>query len=422
MDLVDFSLLFNPCLQVFKISKSKECYQVAMSTDAFKEKPKFIPDSSQGDYWGGHMMSFSTFRFVTILLGLFGIDHLALRSPFTAFLKFLVNIFFYGAWWIYDIIQVFVDEENVAKYGLSTPWGPRGHGFRFFKGVTDKKINEYPNSSPIVNSTSTILYIFYALSTAYFSFLGLPSLFAGDYIGGVLKLISLAFIIPFPIYMFTGIYEYFTSGGIEKEGVPRTWPIVTILNNFIFHDPEDRYPAVNMLSPTEKENQMKVYRKHLEDYQGKQSTKKPFTTLWEAAYGWATGPLKVFELAGAASKTAEAGAQVTQTTAKAMNKIVEKDPEKLLPGASCPKPEENAEPNETTPLMKGGGLFQFSSPEESMSTGFDVLVMGGILTLILGGFVVAAFRKIPYPKRNTEDEYPRKTYDRDDAPPKPGAV
>ncbi len=407
---------------MFKTPKSKESQQVAMSTDALQDKPKFIPEPSQGDYWGGHMMNFSTFRFVTILLGLFGIDHLALRSPFTAFLKFLVNIFFYGAWWIYDIIQVFVDEENVAKYGLSTPWGPRGHGFRFFKGVTDKKLNEYPNQSPIVNNSSTVLYIFYALSTAYFSFLGLPSFFAGDYVGGILKLLSLAFIITFPIYFFTGIYEHFTSGGVEKEGVPRTWPIVTILNSFLFHDPEDHYPAVNMLSSTEKNKQMEAYETKVNAYQGKQSTKRPFTTLWEAAYGWATGPLKVFELAGAATKTAEAGAQVTQTTAKAMNKIVESNPEKLLPGGSCPAPEGGEGATETTPLMKGGGLFQITSPEESISTGFDVLMMGGIVTLILGGFAVAALRKIAYPKRNTEDEYPRKTYDRDDAPPKPGAV
>ncbi len=394
-----------------------------MSTDALKEKPKFIPEPSQGDYWGGHMMSFSTFRFVTILLGFFGIDHLALRSPFTAFLKFLVNIFFYGAWWFYDIIQVFVDEENVAKYGMSTPWGPRGHGFRFFKGVTDKKLNEYPNLSPIVGGSSTILYIFYALSTAYFSFLGLPSFVAGDYVGGILKLLSLAFIITFPIYMFTGIYEYFTSGGIEKEGVPRSWPIVTILNSFLFHDPEDKYPAVNMISPTEKDKQMNVYTKNVEEYRGKQTTKKPFTTLWEAAYGWATGPLKLFELAGATTKTAEAGAQVTQATAKAMTKIVDKNPEKLLPGGSCPKPEGGNEANESTPLMKGGGIFNITSPEESISTGFDVLLVGGILSLIIGGFAVAAFRKMPFPKRRTEeDEYPRKTYDRDDAPPKPGAV
>jgi len=388
-----------------------------MSTDALKEKPKFIPEPSQGDYWGGHIMSFSTFRFVTILFGFFGIDHLALRSPFTAFLKFFINIFLYGAWWIYDIIQVFTDEENVAKYGLSTPWSPRGHGFRYFKGVTDKKLNEYPNPSPLLSGSSTFLYVLYALSCNYFSFLGLPSLIAGDTIGFVIKLLSLALIIPFPIYMFTGIYEYFTSAGLEKTGAPRTWPIVTILTSFLLHDPVESYPATRLLSEKVKADQLANYNKEVEAYRGKQTTKKPFTTLWEALYGWATGPLKVFELAGAASKTAEAGAAVTQTTAKAMAKIVDENPEKLLPGGSCPTPEAS----ETTPLMKGG-FFQFTSPEESASTGLDVLLFGGILTLIVGGFAVAAFRKMSVPKRRTEDEYPRKTYDRDDSPPNPGGV
>lgn len=386
-----------------------------MSTEALKEKPKFIPQPSQGDYWEGHILSFSTFRFITILLGFFGIDHLALRSPFTAFLKFFVNIFFYGAWWIYDIIQVFIDEEFVAKYGLSTPWAPRGHGFRYFTGVTDKKLNEYPNPSKLVSDSSTLYYVLYAWTTTYFSFLGLPNLIAGDKWGFFIKLLSLALIIPFPVYLFTGIFEYFTSAGIEKTGVPRTWPIVTILNSFLFHDPNDTYPAVNLLSEKQQEDQLKEYNRKLEQYQNKQTTKKPTTTLWEAFYGWATGPLKLFELAGAASKTAEAGAQVTQTTARAMNKIIDKNPEALLPGAAtaaaAPQPEQ-----------KGGGFFQFASPEESNTTGLDVLVLGGMATLILGGFALAFFRKIPFSKKNTEDEYPRKTYGRDDTPPNPGSV
>ena len=387
-----------------------------MSTDALKEKPKFIPDPSQGDYWGGHIMSFSTFRFVTIALGLFGIDHLALRSPFTAFLKFLVNIFFYGAWWIYDMIQVFVDEEYVSKYGLSTPWAPRGHGFRYFTGVTDTKTNEYPNPSKLLSGSSTLLFVFYALSTAYLSALGLPSLLAGDKWGALIKFVSLFLIIPYPVYMFTGIYEYFTCAGVETKGAPRTWPIVTILSSFLLHDPAETYPAVNLLSETEGGKQMAVYNKQVEDYRNKQTTKKPFTTLWEAFYGWATGPLKVFELAGAASKTAEAGAAVTQTTARAMSKIIDKNPEKLIPGASSPTPPESTS-------QKGGGLFQFSSPEESMTTGFDVLVLGGMATLIVGGFALAFFRKIPFLKKNTEDEYPRKSYEqRDDTPPNPGGV
>ena len=388
-----------------------------MSTEAFKDKPKFVPEPSQGDYWGGHVVNYSTFKFLTLFLGLIGLDHLVLRSPFTAFLKFLININFYGAWWIYDIIQVWTDGEFVSKYGLSTPWGPRGHGFRYFKGVTDTKTNEFPNPSPILNNASTFLYVLYAIFSVILGFLGIPSLIAGDKVGFVFKLISLCLIFPFPIYLMTGVYDYFTSAGVEKEGVPRQWPIITTLTSFLLHDPSESYPATWMLSESEKEKQLAVYTKRVEDYSTKQSTKKPFTTLWEAIYGWATGPLKVFELAGAATKTAEAGAAVTQTTARAMSKIIEKNPEALLPGAHF------TPPADTPDLPKqAGGFFAFKSPEESMSTGLDVLVFGGMAVLVLGGLATAFVRKIPFPKRKTEDEYPRKTYGRDDAPPNPGGV
>jgi len=91
---------------------------------------KYNPNASQGDFWGGYMLDFNLFRVLAILpfTGLLGIDQLALRSPFTALLKFLVNLFFYGAWYIYDVIQLVVDKTNIAKYGMSTPFGPRGAG------------------------------------------------------------------------------------------------------------------------------------------------------------------------------------------------------------------------------------------------------------------------------------------------------
>ena len=59
---------------------------------------KFIPSPSQGDFWGGYMMDFTWYKALAFfpLTGLLGIDQLALRSPFTAFLKLVVNIFFWG--------------------------------------------------------------------------------------------------------------------------------------------------------------------------------------------------------------------------------------------------------------------------------------------------------------------------------------
>lgn len=407
MDLADCSLPFNLLAGVQNFKKQR---RVSNSMSGASEK-SFIPEPSQGDFWGGYMLDTWLYKVLAIfpITGFLGIDHLALRSPFTAVLKFVINILFWGIWYFYDILQVMMDAPFMAKYGMSTPWGPRGHGYKLFKDLTEDNLNEFAKPSPQNKGlVSTLLYILYTMSCAYLSFTGLPSFLAGDYVGGVMKLLSLLLIFTFPLYMLTGIYDYYTSASIQKEGVPRTWPILPLLNGFLLHDPAERYPATNMIPKEEADKQLEVYDALVKQYRGEQTTKKPTTTLWEAIYGWATGPLKVFELAGAASKTAEAGAKVTQATATAMTEVLKEDPRALIPGAAPP----SAPP---TAPQQGGGMAR-------MTEGMDTLLFMGIGLLLVGGFATAFFRKILLPKRNQGDEYPRKTYDRDDAPPNPGAI
>jgi hypothetical protein len=46
----------------------------------------------------------------------------------------------------------------------------------------------------------------------------------------------------------------------------------------------------------------------------------------------------------------------------------------------------------------------------------------GMGVLIAGGFAAALLRKFAVPRRQEDDEYPRKVYERDDSPPNPGRV
>jgi hypothetical protein len=368
----------------------------------------FSPDPSQGDYWNGYMLEFTWYKLLAIfpITGFLGIDQLALRSPLTATLKFLVNVMFWGVWYFYDLIQAFTDETSVAKYGLSTPYGPRGHGYKFFRNVTETNVNELPKASPQNGGiVSSILYLFYAFSCLYFSFTGLPSFFAGDYMGGLMKIVSLALIITFPVYLLTGVFEYFNSGDLELKGAKRTWPFVPGLMAFLMHDPNYTYPAVNLLPKEEADKQLEVYEAVIEQYHKEQDGKKtPFARAWEALYHLPDPWLGVGKLAGAGADAVEAGAKVTSVTANALAKVATENPAALIPGAAALPP----------PNQKGGGY-----PPDTF--GLDVILSSAMAFLVLGGLGAALLRKITAPTRR-DDEYPRKAYDGDDSPPDPRRV
>ncbi len=401
---------------MFKTPKSKESHQVAMSTVSEKS---FIPEPTHGDYWGGYMLDSWFYKVLAIfpLTGFLGIDHLALRSPFTAILKFLVNILFWGAWYIYDIIQMMMDNTFVAKYGMSTPWGPRGNGYKLFKDLTEDNLNEFPKSSSYyAGFLGTFLFLLYSLSSAYLSFTGLPSFIAGDYVGGLVKLCTIFLL---PVYLVTGIYEFFTAGNLEKEGVPRTWPIISpgIMPTLLINDPADRYPAVNLLPKEESEKQLKTYKTKVDDW--KSNGNKPMLQgFLDIAYTWATAPLTPLQAVGATKGMALAASDVGQSLAKAIQKKVTTDPDAVIDsvlGKAMPSSPIPIELKENVSIdnpikQKGGG---------ELSYGLDTLVLGGMVVLVLGGFATALLRKlVPSPK--SDDEYPRKAYDRDDLPPVPG--
>lgn len=404
-----------------KSADSKEPHPIAMSADS---DSKFIPEPSQGDYWNGYMLDFLFYKILAVfpLTGFFGMDHLALRSPGTATLKFFVNLFFWGAWYFYDIIQVLIDEKSVAKYGMSTPYGPRGHGYKFFKNVTEDNLNEFPKPSPQYGGfVSTILFIFYAMSCLYFSFLGLPSLFAGDYMGGMMKIVSLALIITFPIYLFTGVFEYFNAGSLELKGAKRTWPFIPGLMAFLMHDPNNTYPAVNLLPKEEAEKQLIPYQQIADDYHKEQEGKKtPFARAWDALYHLPDPYLGAGKLAGAGADAVQAGAKVTQVTANALAKVAAENPAALIPGAGAaalaPPPPPNAAAT-APPPQTGGGMAR--GPD---GLALDTIVMSGMAFLAIGGLAAAFLRKMSVPTRTDEPKYPRSPSERDDAPPEPDTV
>ena len=177
--------------------------------------------TTQGSYWKGSQFSYNLFMFITIfpLTGMFGIDHLLLRSPLTAglkilsssivyflkfippkFLAFFIPLTFF--WYFYDIAQVCGESELVKKYGIGVPYfGPLGIGAGMFN---DPSIKESPK-----DIQRPWLFIAYALTTLLFVTFPINKFIIGDYEGGFFYLFLFIIIIGIPIVMIQGIYDIF---------------------------------------------------------------------------------------------------------------------------------------------------------------------------------------------------------------------
>jgi hypothetical protein len=161
--------------------------------------------------------------------GLFGIDHLILRSPITALLKFLSIVPLFGFWYFYDIAQVTGERELVEKYGIGVPfYGPTGIGAGMFhnQGAT-----EAPNNSP-----RPWRYLIYVFTTFFSIFFPINKLVLGDYMGAIVHLLMY---VLFPLTFFAIIWTFydmyrviFDTEGIFDNGPARFFPASLLLNPY----------------------------------------------------------------------------------------------------------------------------------------------------------------------------------------------
>jgi hypothetical protein len=172
------------------------------------------------DYWKGSWYPYWTLLVVTIFGGLFGLDHLWLRSPLSASLKLIVNVCTFGLWYIYDIVQIFKDKELVMKHGLSAPIiGPLGIGAGMFR---DGESN--PNA-PTAKAPWRFLLFMVLLWLPF----GGDFLIAGDTNGALLRFIT-SFVIFFWGYGFVwGLVNtaraYLMPEALFNNGTYRMFPL-----------------------------------------------------------------------------------------------------------------------------------------------------------------------------------------------------
>ena len=199
------------------------------------ETPPKFPEYTSGKFWGGSVLPFWVLMLVTAfpLTGFFGIDHFLFRSPSTAFLKGFTNIFTFGLWYVYDIVQVFSDKQFIKEYGLSRPMtGPAGLGLDYFRGITGKDTLA-PSKSGFLSIVFFALYIFSTLIP-----FGVSNFVAGDVEGGIAKF-ALSFglwgLFWVPFLFVAGFFEIFRNftetEKVFTEGALRPAPVSFLLKS-----------------------------------------------------------------------------------------------------------------------------------------------------------------------------------------------
>lgn len=202
---------------------------------------------THGSYWYGAQIPYWVYIVLTVLpfTGFIGLDHLALRSPLTAFLKFIVNIPLFGYWYFYDIAQALGERELLEKYGIGVPFfGPTGIGAGIFSG--SKEFPEGPKQVP-----RPWKYMLYALTTCIFIAFPINKLVIGDYWGALAQLLMYAcfFTIITPILAVAwGLYDIYRVGfdtkGLFEKGAARFLPASWVMAPYFRRDAMGSLPAV----------------------------------------------------------------------------------------------------------------------------------------------------------------------------------
>jgi TM2 domain-containing membrane protein YozV len=154
--------------------------------------------------WQAQNLDYNYYWAFTVFLGWLGIDYWYLGAPLTGLLKLIVNLFTFGYWWFYDVLNATFNRPTVELFGPTMPFfgtiGCAGGRFRQADGSTPKdKLDKHLN------------YIIYGLVLGFFGIFGADSYLIGNTFNAFLRLIFLVTFIGIPIaliWWIVNIYEY----------------------------------------------------------------------------------------------------------------------------------------------------------------------------------------------------------------------
>ena len=145
---------------------------------------------------GAVYLSYDVFMALAVIGGFFALDHLYLRSPLTFLAKIVINLLFFGVWWIWDALQAVFNDDVIKVFGLGVPsLGPKG----IAAGVL---ANDVPDKKHM-------RFFIYAICLMFTGIFGVDSFLVGDKTSGFIRLISLITLIFSPIALVWWLYKLF---------------------------------------------------------------------------------------------------------------------------------------------------------------------------------------------------------------------
>jgi len=154
-------------------------------------------------------LSYDVFMALAVIGGFFALDHLYLRSPLTFLAKIVINLLFFGVWWIWDALQAVFNDDVIKVFGLGVPsMGPKG----IAAGVL---ANDVPDKKHM-------RFFIYAICLMFTGIFGVDSFLVGDKTSGFIRLISLITIIFSLIALGWWLYKLFKFF-FDTKGVTDTY-------------------------------------------------------------------------------------------------------------------------------------------------------------------------------------------------------
>ena len=180
------------------------------------------------------------------ITGFLGLDHLAIGSEYTFFIKLIINFLTLGCWYAYDIVQVY-NKKAIYKDGLDIP-------FFDFGGIGVERISAEPMKN-MSNNTKLWLYVLFIglFGSVYY----LSSFFltkTSSIFGNLMYIVSTStFWITILLGIYTIFFYFFTKGFpfFQNIAIPLSGPatVPALFNQYNLATPGTVAPtAVNPLT------------------------------------------------------------------------------------------------------------------------------------------------------------------------------
>lgn len=356
-------------------------------------------EMTQGKYWKGGQIPFWLYSLFVVLpiTGLFGLDHLLLRSPITAFLKALSLIPLFGFWYFYDMAQL-GEKDLIEKNGIGIPfYGPIAIGAEIFTNVKGQQVSPPEVARPWV-------YIGYVLTTLTFIAFPVNKVVVGDYSGALLQ-----FLMGFTPFIFIAI----------AWGFYDMYRILFDSKNLLEKGPAHILPASLLIGPYSNRSIIGPFPVEADNSLVMRLVNGVIDAILGIVRTAADGVSGVIQTATSAAETtvkaAETTVKATIGTAASVAEASEGATSFLtkLPKIAADVTESYKVPDElfAAAARQQAARFAQSGGSNSMPSSVSTLIVFSVALLAFGGYTMYTLRTITRPSS-----------DDNDTPPKPATV